>query len=143
MILSGNDNGEILQELKGNTFNGSVISSIAEFPELDFNGTHNQQKFKLFAYVEAPENNNFYLDYFFDGDLNPDRQEVIIPSMFVWDEDDWDSDQSLWAGEVLMECMLDKPRKHNRLRLRFVAENGSQDFTINKLSTTRVKVKDK
>lgn len=146
MILSGNDNGEILQELKGNTFNGSPISAIAEFPELDFNGTHNKQKFKLFAYVEAQETNNFYLDYFFDGDLNPDRQEVISgddPSMLVWDNDDWDSEESLWAWEVLMECMLDKPRKHNRLRLRFVAQDSSQDFTINKLSTTRVKVKNK
>lgn len=146
MILSGTDNGEILQELKGKTFNGLDISAVAEFPELDFNGTHNKQKFKLFAYVEAQENNNFYLDYYFDGDINPDRQEVISgddPTMFVWDEDDWDSDESLWAWEVLMECMLDKPRKHNRLRLRFVAEDSSQDFTINKLSTTRVKVKNK
>jgi len=146
MILSGTDNGEILQELKGKTFNGLDIPAIAEFPELDFNGTHNKQKFKLFAYVEAQENNNFYLDYYFDGDINPDRQEVISgddPAMFVWDEDDWDSEESLWAWEVLMECMLDKPRKHNRLRLRFVAEDSSQDFTINKLSTTRVKVKNK
>lgn len=146
MILSGTDNGEILQELKGKTFNGSDISAIAEFPELDFNGTHNKQKFKLFAYVEAQEKNNFYLDYYFDGDINPDRQEVIAgddPTMFVWNEDDWDSDQSLWTWEVLMECMLDKPRKHNRLKLRFVALDSSQDFTINKLSTTRVKVKNK
>lgn len=146
MILSGTDNGEILQELKGKTFNGVDISAIAEFPELDFNGTHNKQKFKLFAYVEAQENNNFYLDYYFDGDINPDRQEVISgddSTMFVWDEDEWDSDESLWAWEVLMECMLDKPRKHNRLKLRFVAEGSSQDFTINKLSTTRVKVKNK
>lgn len=146
MILTGNDNGEILQELRGKTFNGSDIEAIAELPEFDFNGTHNKQKFKLFAYVEAQENNNFYLDYFFDGDINPDRQEVISgddPSMFVWDEDIWDGEESLWAWEVLMECILDKPRKHNRLKLRFVAENSSQDFTINKLSTTRVKVKNK
>ena len=146
MILSGTDDGVILQELRGKTFNGDPISSIAEFPEMDFNGTHNKQKFKLFAYVEAQENNNFYLDYFFDGDINPDRQEVISgddPSMFVWDEDEWDSDESLWAWEVLMECLLDKPRKHNRLRLRFVAEDSSQDFTINKISTTRIKVKNK
>ncbi len=60
-ILSGTDNGEILQELKGKTFNGLDISAVGEFPELDFNGTHNKQKFKLFAYVEAQENNNFYL----------------------------------------------------------------------------------
>lgn len=146
MILSGTDNGEILQELRGKTFNGIDITAVAEFPEFDFNGTHNKQKFKIFAYVEAQENNNFYLDYFFDGDLNPDRQEVISgddPTMFVWDNDEWDSNESLWAWEVLMECMLDKPRKHNRMRLRFVAENSSQDFTINKLSTTRIKVKNK
>ncbi len=145
-ILSGTDNGEILQELKGKTFNGLDISAVGEFPELDFNGTHNKQKFKLFAYVEAQENNNFYLDYFFDGDLNPDRQEVICgdnSSMFVWNQDNWNSEESLWAWEVLMECMLDKPRKHNRLRLRFVAKDSSQDFTISKLSTTRVKVKNK
>lgn len=146
MILTGTDNGQILQELSGKTFNGDDIEAIAEFPEFDFNGTHNKQKFKLFAYVEAQENNQFYLDYFFDGDINPDRQEVIggdDQSMLVWDEDEWDADESLWAWEVLMEVMLDKPRKHNRLRLRFVAEDSSQDFTINKISTTRVKVKNK
>lgn len=146
MILTGTDDGYILKELVGKTFNGDDIRAIAELPEFDFNGTHNKQKFKLFAYVEAQENNNFYLDYFFDGDINPERQEVICgddPKMGIWDGDDWDSEESYFAWEVLMECMLDKPRKHNRLKLRFVAENSSQDFTINKISTTKVKVKDK
>lgn len=142
LILSGNDNGEILQELRGKTFNGETIVAVAEFPELDFNATYNKQKFKLYLYSEVNENNRFYVDYFFDGENEYDRQEVILENIsFNWDEGNWDEEN--WSPDVILEYQLDKPRKHNRLKLRFVADEVDQDFTIQKVVTTRVKVKNK
>lgn len=142
LILSGTDNGEILQELRGKTFNGESIETIAEFPEIDFNGTYNKQKFKLFIYSELNENNKFYVDYFFNGENEYDRQEVIlINQSFNWDEGNWDEEN--WSPDLILEYQLDKPRKHSRLKLRFVAENSEQDFIINRIVTTRVKVKNK
>lgn len=142
MILSGTDNGEILQELKGKTFNGEDISSVAEFPELDFNATYNKQKFKMYIYSEINENNQFYIDYFFDGDTEYDRQEIeLINQSFDWDEGNWDEEN--WSPDLILEYPLDKPRKHHRLKLRFVAENSEQDFVINRIVMTRGKVKNK
>lgn len=142
MILSGTDNGEILQELRGKTFNGEDIETIAEFPEIDFNGTYNKQKFKLFIYSELNENNKFYVDYYFDGENEYDRQEIILENQsFNWDEGNWDEEN--WTPDLILQYQLDKPRKHNRLKIRFVAENSEQDFIINRIVTTRVKVKNK
>lgn len=142
MILSGTDNGEILQELKGKTFNGEDIEAIAEFPELDFNGTYNKQKFKLYIYSEINENNRFFIDYFFDGENEYDRQEIILENQsFNWDEGNWDEEN--WSPDLILQYQLDKPRKHNRLKLRFVAENSTQEFIINRIVTTKVKVKNK
>lgn len=142
LILSGNDDGEILQELTGETFNGQDIVSIAEFPEIDFNGTYNKQKFKLYLYSEINKNNRFYVDYFYNGESEYERQEVILENQsFCWDEGNWD--EMNWTPDVLLEYMLDKPRKHNRLKLRFAAYDSTQSFTINRVVTSRVKVKDK
>lgn len=141
-ILSGTDDGEILQELSGNTFNGTNIEAIAEFPELDFNGTYNKQKFKIYLYSELNENNKFYVDYFFDGENTFDRQEVFLSCVvFNWDEGDWDVEN--WSPDMMLEYQLDKPRKHNRLKLRFIAQNSTQKFIINRFVTTRIKVKNK
>ena len=142
MILSGTDDGKILTELSGKTFNGETIESIAEFPELDFNGTYNKQKFKLFLYSELEENNKFYVDYFFNGERDFDRQEVILANTnFKWGECKWG--EFTWATSAMLEYQLDKPRKHNKLKLRFVANEAGQDFVINSIVTTRVKVKNK
>ena len=142
MILSGTDDGKILMELSGKTFDGATIESIAEFPELDFNGTYNKQKFKLFIYSELEEDNKFYVDYFFNGENEYDRQEIILSNTsFKWDEGNWD--EVKWAADVMLEYQLDKPRKHNKLKLRFVADEAGQDFVINSIVTTRVKVKNK
>ncbi|MCD7740440.1 MAG: hypothetical protein LUH11_03730 [Candidatus Gastranaerophilales bacterium] len=142
LILSGTDNGEILRELSGTTFNGENIEAIAEFPELDFNGTYNKQKFKLYLYSELNKDNKFYVDYFYDGESEYDRQEVILEnSSFNWDEGNWDEEN--WAPIVILQYQLDKPRKHNRLKVRFIAENSEQDFTINRIETTKIKVKNK
>lgn len=142
MILSGTDNGEILQEFVGKTFNGADIETIAEFPEIDFNGTYNKQKFKLYIYPEINDDNKFYIDYFFDGEKDFDRQEIFIEnSAFEWDVGNWDKED--WVADLIMQYQLDKPRKHNRLKLRFVAQDSKQDFTINRIVTTRIKVKNK
>lgn len=142
LILSGTDNGEILQELTGNSFNGTDIEAIAEFPELDFNGTYNKQKFKLFIYSEINENNRFYVDYYFDGENEYDRQEVILENISSnWDEVNWD--EANWSPDIILQYQLDKPRKHNRLKIRFVAENNEQTFSITKIATTKIKVKNK
>lgn len=144
-IFTGNDKGEILQELKGETYNGQEILAIAELPEMDFNGTHNKQKFNIFCYVMAMKNCKFYVDYFFDGDFNFERQYIECgdrDEMFLWDDDSWDAEDGLWAWDELLEYKLDKPGKHNRLKLRFVA-GENMNFNINKLSTTIRKVKNK
>ena len=142
LILSGTDDGKILQELMGDTFDGANIESIAEFPELDFNGTYNKQKYKLFIYTEVNDKNNFYVDYFFDGETDYDRQEVICEnSSSKWGVAKWGVD--LWSSVIMLQYMLDKPRKHNRLKLRFVAENSNQQFRINKFETSKIKVKNK
>ncbi len=142
MILSGTDNGEILQELRGKTFNDENIEAIAEFPEIDFNGTYNKQKFKLFIYTELNENNKFYVDYYYDGENEYDRQEIILENQyFNWDEANWD--EANWLPDILLQYQLDKPRKHTRLKLKFVAENSNQDFIINRIVTSKVKVKNK
>lgn len=141
-ILSGTDNGEILQELTGKTFNGRDISAVAELPILDFNGTYNKQKFKLFLYSELDENNKFFVDYFYDGDNEYDRQEVVLENKtFCWNIGSWDEDK--WSPLTILEYQLDKPRKHKSLKIRFVAENSNQDFIINQLATTKIKVKNK
>ncbi len=88
------------------------------------------------------KDNKFYVDYFYDGESEYDRQEVILEnSSFNWDEGNWDEEN--WAPIVILQYQLDKPRKHNRLKVRFIAENSEQDFTINRIETTRIKVKNK
>ena len=142
MLLSGTDSGEILQEMTGKTFNGDPIVAIAEFPDIDFNGTYNKQKFKMFLYSELEENNRFYVDYFFDGEADYDRQEVILENItFCWNEGNWNEEN--WSPDVTLEYKLDKPRKHKKLKIRFVAEGADQDFIINKIMTSNIKVKDK
>jgi hypothetical protein len=142
LILSGTDDGKILQELLGNDFDGNDIESIAEFPEIDFNGTYNKQKYKLFIYTEVNDKNNFYVDYFYDGETDYDRQQVSAENTSSkWGVAKWGVD--LWSSVIILQSMLDKPRKHNRLKLRFVAENSNQQFRINKLETSKIKVKNK
>ena len=142
MILSGTDDGKILMELSGKTFDGTAIDAIAEFPELDFNGTYNKQKFKMFIYSEIDEDNRFYVDYFFNGENEYDRQEVVLSNTTSeWDEMVWDEDN--WSADIMLEYQLDKPRKHNKLKMRFVSDENNSNFTINSIVTTKVKVKNK
>jgi len=66
---------------------------------------------------------------------------ILENQSYGWDEANWD--EMNWSPDVKLEYMLDKPRKHNRLKLRFAAVEEDQDFTVTKIVTTRVKVKNK
>lgn len=104
-VYIGTEDGLVLKEFTGTSFNGEVIKAHYKSPWFDWAGDYHQS-FAEFALDMASEyNNNFYIRTFKDGD-SPYEDRIVddsslITTGLIWDGDSHiENNDTMWDKDV-------------------------------------------
>lgn len=148
-ILSGTDDGKILEEMSGNPglYDGVFYPSVATPPKKNFGNYSGKQQCQPIIFVDNLRNNNLYVKTFINGDsTNPQTQFVVANNSesLIWGEGNW-GDNS-WAVASLNRIELDKAKAKSNVyecsaQWSFEALEEGNDFFISAIDLTRIKKK--
>lgn len=148
-ILSGTEDGKVLKELTGKSYDGQIIEAYGKLAKVILAGASGTQKFKPKLFVSNLISNAFYVDTILNGDSGNPIESLVIKdnsSSFVWDEDNWDEHD--WATVSLNAITLRKiktkgKKAESSVQFIFKTKGLNDDFQVHRIEFTRIKVKEK
>lgn len=115
-VYIGTDDGLVLKEFTGTTFNGATLNAYYKSPWFDWAGDYNQS-FAEFAIDTAGEyNNNFYIRTFKDGD-SPYEDRIIDDSALTTNGLIWDGDTHIETNNTMWDQDVWTSGSFNSIRM--------------------------
>lgn len=115
-VYIGTDDGLVLKEFIGTSFNGEVINAYYKSPWFDWAGDY-YQSFAEFAIDMASEyNNNFYIRTYKDGD-SPYEDRVIDDSSLITTGLIWDGDSHIENNDTMWDTDVWTSGNFNSIRM--------------------------
>ncbi len=115
-VYIGTDDGLVLKEFTGASFNGEVIKAYYKSPWFDWAGDYSQS-FAEFALDMASEyNNNFYIRTFKDGD-SPYEDRIIDNSSLITTGLIWDGDRHIENNDTMWDKDVWTSGSFNSIRM--------------------------
>ena len=135
-IFIGTEDGKVLQEFKGKTFDGKTINSYYKSPWFDWANNYNQSFAEFIIEIDNEQYNQFNIETQKDGQSRPetrtiDSDDLYQPSMlWAYDGDDernsnlmkWDDNNWLRATFETLRMLLP-----NNVFEKFQLEIGTND----------------
>lgn len=115
-VYIGTEDGLVLKEFSGTSFNGEVINAYYKSPWFDWAGDY-YQSFAEFAIDMASEyNNNFYIRTYKDGD-SPYEDRVIDDSSLITTGLIWDGDTHIENNDTMWDTDVWTSGNFNSIRM--------------------------
>jgi len=115
-VYIGTEDGLVLKEFTGTSFNGEVIKAYYKSPWFDWAGDY-YQSFAEFAIDMASEyNNNFYIRTYKDGD-SPYEDRVIDDSSLITTGLIWDGDTHIENNDTMWDTDVWTSGNFNSIRM--------------------------
>lgn len=115
-VYIGTEDGLVLKEFSGTSFNGEVIKAYYKSPWFDWAGDY-YQSFAEFALDMASEyNNNFYIRTFKDGD-SPYEDRIVDDSSLVTTGLIWDGDTHIENNDTMWDKDVWTSGNFNSIRM--------------------------
>jgi hypothetical protein len=115
-VYIGTEDGLVLKEFVGTSFNGEVINAYYKSPWFDWAGDY-YQSFAEFAIDMASEyNNNFYIRTYKDGD-SPYEDRVIDDSSLITTGLIWDGDSHIENNDTMWDTDVWTSGNFNSIRM--------------------------
>ena len=151
-LYSADTNGNLLEEYKGNTFNGEYIQHYYKCSPMNL-GAMNTLKVLVFpprVSFDLPYSNKFYVKYIKNYNMQKKPKIKFIKTkyknIFTWDESKWN--EAYWQAENIgnvgkfpnatfkvleIEIYTDEPSEES--------ERSNQNFAIKNIEMSKIKVK--
>lgn len=153
-IYIGTKDGKVLEEFKGDTFDGKAINAYYKSPWFDWTGDYTQSFSEFIIEIDNSVNNTFKINTYKDGEartetriINTDRllNKSLIwgDSNSVFDIDDENWNDNNWAGGTFDTIRMVLPNNvFDSFQLKFSTDKDNPSFRIYKYGFRRIETEE-